>query len=481
MGAFFGRLIRAFSAFFRWLFGSPTKPAPESNVSDPPHVAALRVRPVFVDIDVGEFATRHDLEKLGRERGLQNLPPSEASFPDVIESQIVREVETRMKDACAEYQRAAESYGLAVQLAAIEAHRMKASIAAQNAILNLEGEWQACKGSLHECCEKANRSQRDFKEFREINGLRRDVRSENRIKQFAVVAVLIALETILNGSFLARGLEGGVVQGLFLALAFAVVNTGSAFMFGWASRYIWHRKIYLRLAGALMIIAWVVLFSAGLNLAIAHYRDALGGPDPENAASIALIQLRRHPLMIGDLLSLLLLAVGVVFSAIGFYDGARMDDPYPGYGRIARRREESSRDFNEQSQETYNSIARLQGEKVKQIVDDINYANRLREILAADRTNVRNVCENLSRHLDQLEASAGSAIEVYRDANRRSRTTPPPGYFSATPLFTRPASFNLPGTSEIEIPPPLNGDGPSEILEKFKEIVESFPKLDGSE
>lgn len=478
MGAFFGRLIRAFSAFFRWLFGSPTKPAPESNVSDPPHVAALRVRPVFVDIDVGEFATRHDLEKLGRERGLQNLPPSEASFPDVIESQIVREVETRMKDACAEYQRAAESYGLAAREAEIEALSARVADAATETITDLIALWRSCGDRVYTLRENARENKANLEKFRKDNELSRPAFIPiSWIPQLFALLLLLSIETWANGSVLAAGLPGGLLQGWSIAAILAGLNTIVAFLLGLKVGYTGHRRLSRKLVGWGILILWAA-WAVTLNLLIAHYRDALGGADPDNAGRAMLANFRRHPLQIADFQSLMLLAVGFIFSVAGFIDGTRMDDGYPGYGHLTREYEQRLDEFRTEKEDQIEILTLLKDERIKQIRLDTDYGNSLRARVAEECDRLRALRDLLNRHLDAIAFSGLQLVEIYRQANRRSRTAPEPSYFSARPSFTRPASCDFSAIDEAIVPAPLNGAGPREITDKFREIIESFPTLD---
>jgi len=483
MRALFSRLIRTLAAFFRWLFGSKQssdKPAPEPDSETFPEILQVRVKPVFVDIDVGEFSRSHELEKLGRERGSQNLPPSDASFPDIIEAQIVREVESRMKDACTEYQHAAESYGLAARIAEVEAHSVRVADRTADTIMDMIASWRSSSDRVYTLQENARENKNNLVLFRNDNGLIRPAlipESHVLIHVIFVLLPLLVIETWANGSALAAGLPNGLLEGWSIALILAALNTVVAFLLGQKIGYIGHRRIHLKLIGCGILLLWIA-WAGSLNLLIAHYRDALGGADPDNAGRIMLADFRAHPARIADFQSLMLLAVGIIFSIIGFIDGTRIDDMYPGYGRIRREYERSLDSFRTEKESQIEILTRLKDERIKQIRLDTDYASAFRTRIAEDRDRLKALGGQMDKHLQHMSASAQQLIEIYRDANRSARTISPPAYFGTAPLIAKLPWHEFMEFSTNRDLPALNTGGPEQIIQKFKEIIESFPTLD---
>ena len=89
------------------------------------------------------------------------------------------------------------------------------------------------------------------------------------------------------------------------------------------------------------------------NLGVAHYRDALGSQDPDNAGTIALENFRTRPLSVRDFQSTILLALGILFSIVALYDGFGMDDSYLGDGTGHRKWEAACEDFQKSQRPSY--------------------------------------------------------------------------------------------------------------------------------
>ena len=120
-----------------------------------------------------------------------------------------------------------------------------------------------------------------------------------------------------------------------------------------------HRKLTHKFLAVLGVIFYTGL-AVGFNLLVAHYRDALGGPNPEDAGTVALRTFAAKPLHIADINSFLLLAMGIGFSLIALADGYLMDDSYPGYGRLTRDCQTAQNDFREAKEEETQVLSDLE-------------------------------------------------------------------------------------------------------------------------
>jgi hypothetical protein len=120
----------------------------------------------------------------------------------------------------------------------------------------------------------------------------------------------------------------------------------------------------------------VVAYSS--NLAVAHYRDALGGPDPDTAPATALkVWLANpvNPLKVGDVQSLWLLALGILFTVLGIAEGYFFDDPYPGYGKFYEdfiARQTHYQKLYQDKFDELHQIEREQESRVAGLADEIN-------------------------------------------------------------------------------------------------------------
>jgi hypothetical protein len=189
------------------------------------------------------------------------------------------------------------------------------------------------KDRLFELERTLTERSRELEKFRAENRLDRPSnRPESRILHFGIAAVLFVVKSVLNGLFLARGLAFVYVQGLGEAAIIAGLNVGSGLVLGASFlRWLHHRRAFWALLGCIGIFAYGCLAIA-LNFGVAHYRDALGGPDPENAATLAWPSLQAQPFHVADINSLLLLVMGISFSVIAMVDGHERTTPTPDMG-----------------------------------------------------------------------------------------------------------------------------------------------------
>ena len=79
------------------------------------------------------------------------------------------------------------------------------------------------------------------------------------------------------------------------------------------------------------------MIAVGLNLTLAHYREAAGS-FVSDAGQEVLVRLRTNPLGIMDVKSWLFFGIGMLCSLIAFGDSYLIFDPYPGYGMLEKRR-----------------------------------------------------------------------------------------------------------------------------------------------
>jgi len=219
----------------------------------------------------------------------------------------------------------------------------------------------------------------DYKAMDEMDLHRDSKRPESRVGHVLILLLFIVVESAINGSFLAVGIEGGLITGCLMALGISFFNVVLlGFTFGaMAVREVNHRRLYRKLVGALVFCA-VLAIAYSSNLLVAHYRDALMGTDPDNASAAALkswLANPANPLKVSGVESLWLLALGIAFTIVGVIDGFFYDDPYPGYGnfRIEHARRQS--DYQSLFQKSFDELRDLeqkQDSHLANLADEIN-------------------------------------------------------------------------------------------------------------
>jgi hypothetical protein len=151
----------------------------------------------------------------------------------------------------------------------------------------------------------------------------------------SLIFVLITIEAVLNASFFATGLDTGLIGGFLQAAVLALLNVGVAFAFGFTLvRNLFHRKPARKIIGIVSLTAALIVMLC-VSLAIAHFRGALIAnlEFPEKAALDAFL---NSPFGLNDIRSWALVGVSLFFAAGALVEGLRMEDRYPGYGKLDR-------------------------------------------------------------------------------------------------------------------------------------------------
>lgn len=276
----------------------------------------------------------------------------------------------------------------------------------------------------------------EFQSFRSTNHLAREPHYPSSAKKFFLVAVLVAfvvLEGVLNATFFAQGVAGGLAQGFVFAAVFSFVNIicGSGIGFVVVPN-INHVKAWRKTFGFIGILAAIFL-AVGIALLIAHFRDALSHRAGSPAVQ-ALTNLSSHPFTLADINSWLLFGLSIVFALIAVLDGYSLDDPYPGYGKLARRLNLARDDYEAEMSEVRRELEDLKEEAIQELektADDIKTKlSRLNEAIQhKDSTGGR-----LNLAFSDAHNCAVALIKTFQNVNclYRPTTAPVPAYFGET-------------------------------------------------
>jgi hypothetical protein len=415
--------------FFRWLaaiFSGGRVPYEPLVVRFPP-------------VDILRYRTQLDLDREGSQNGSRNLPAPDNLTFDAVEQRIVTSIESERSKAHEIYIINMRAYGERLRALRIHALLQRAAVAAEEARTDFSDASNSGKDRLFELERTLTERSRELEKFRAENRLDRPSnRPESRILHFGIVAVLLVVESVLNGLFFARGLAFGYVQGIGEAAIIAGLNVGSGLVLGaFFLRRLHHRRALWALLGCIGTFAYGC-FAIALNLGVAHYRDALGGPDPENAATLAWRSLQAQPFHVADINSLLLLVMGMSFSVIAMVDGYKMDDPYPGYGRLVASYRQEQGDLLEAKEEETARLAEIKDrilDRLDRHTSEIEARRSAYHAVLQQRDGYRQL---FLRHLEHLEQAGNELLTCYRSANTRARTEPAPLHFSQRWIMPRP-------------------------------------------
>jgi hypothetical protein len=255
----------------------------------------------------------------------------------------------------------------------------------------------------------------------------------------------------LNGFFLAKGSELGYVGGAAEALVFALLNIGVAFLAGAIGvRELNHRNWLRKLFGLVALLAYIAIAIA-LNLTLAHYREVAGAL-ASDAGQEVLTRLRTDPLGIADVKSWLFFGIGMLCSLVAFGDSYLLFDPYPGYGLLEKRRAGAYDAYIARKNDLIERLLAIRDEAIE-ILEEANRDLSVRrgeyDAIMESRTRLMRLFEAHQSHLDR---TANALLSTYREANKRSRQTPPP------PRFAMPYVLDKISTEHEQVSPAARED-----------------------
>jgi hypothetical protein len=382
----------------------------------------------FKRLNLDALARDLQIEELGKERGEREEPASDTIDFDEVEDRILDHVRDRQAEAEQEFREQRDLYiqrlgrnGLLTVVSEIDE-------AAKLASTKIDHQVAQARGALPPLAAKAKFARADYERFRGEHGLARSAKYPSTaysLLQWSLIALLLLIESAANGTFFARGNDLGLVGGWSDAVIFAAVNIAVALIFGrTAGRYIGHRDKSKRSLALLGLIGWA-LFTIAFAMFVGHYRDALES-QAEDAFSTAVASITSSPLGFHSVHSWVLLFAGCIFGVIALFDSRAMDDPYPGFGAVVRAADEAEDEYEderksylEEIQEAYETavsdMARKARDSGKRMADSERILVDLKALSGSYR-----------QHLTYLEGVGNNLLQLYRDANKRARSTKAP-------------------------------------------------------
>jgi hypothetical protein len=402
---------------------------------------------VFPALDPQVLAADLKLERIARQRGAANEPPADAPGLDEVETRVVERIEAEKKSShgiLLEQLRTAEE-----RLANLDFEGRFAEIrqAAPAAVSEFRAEAATGRDELTNLRRKLKEHEESKEAFKREHRLTRPPHPPSAGAQalkFGLVALLLLAETVLNGTFLAKGSELGLLGGTTEAFAFALLNVLGSFLFGRLGMpQLVHRGLFHKLLGLVSLVAWLA-FALVLNLALAHYREVAGQFLAEGGNAV-ILRLREDPAGLVDVKSWLFFGIGFFFSVVAFIDGYATVDPYPGFGDVQRRLDAAHEAYIDRKKELVDGLFEVRDEYIATLED----ANRDLSVRRAEFDQILSSRQRLVRlfdaHQAHLQQTLNTLLALYRDHNRRARSVPPPARFAETVELVRIAA-------EAEVP-----------------------------
>ncbi len=424
----------------------------------------------FPQLDVDRIARDLALEEKGARNGAKSIPAAKDRTPDAAELDIHAAIERFVLSAHESYLQQRDLYEERAQSAVItEGHQVAIDAAAENTLSTLRVQVIDDTNHLHLAKDQARRAESEFCQFRERNRLGRMPRSIPDGKKtllYVLLALVVVLETGINGTFFAEGSTSGLVGGVLEASVLALLNVSAAYC---AARFFLPMAFRRQLASkavAVLLLSVFVLWLVGFNLWVGHFRDLFVAGESSVDPSSIFRQMSSSPLGLRDAKSLVLVALGITFGVVAFVDVASLGDPYPGYEAVGKRRDLALAGYAETKTTCIaalkvlrdNAIADMQG-----ALESLAGAAHDLQLVTAGRSRLH---RSYLAFLDHAGQSYQLLIRRYREANQRSRTEPAPDYFAA--MIVLPDFLSHPDLPSLRV---VDDDRSGDTIERIRHFI----------
>lgn len=379
-----------------------------------------------------QLGVRQEAER----RGKNNLPPSDQEGMDQIEAKIVGAVRTVRREGIDTYNREMRAYASRMSGLDIEGSTSATVRTLDAAITELRERVTVALNYLYVERNNLEELKREVGSFRAKHKLERVGCDRNRVLAGGVLFFVIAAETIMNAVFFMQASELGYAGGAVMAFAVSFINIAFCFLLGRFSTYAIHRSAFLKLGGFLIVLLFLC-YAAALNLYVGHFREAAGLYEWTEATQMAGTLFAERLYRLGSFESWVLAGLGVIASIVGFIDGVKWDDPYPGFGDLWRRWREAMEEYAGQVED---HVVELR-ERRDRALDEIN---KFQQQLGAQvqnyiqSTQFRGAVQaGLPSFLDETEEAARALLSTYREVNQQARTTDAPMHFDDHFVFEK--------------------------------------------
>ncbi|EJC75760.1 hypothetical protein Rleg10DRAFT_5599 [Rhizobium leguminosarum bv. trifolii WSM2012] len=386
---------------------------------------------IFPILDPEKVARTLEIVERGSKNGEKNLPAETAMSLDDVEQRIVATVEEEKKKSHHNFEDEMQRYS--ERLRGLDFQGQFTMIRKANSVTLSDYKAEASLGEdeLHVARQKLIPLENEFTKFKKKHKLERTARVTSGASLFfrvAFLVFLVAFEMLLNGKFLAQGSESGFVGGVLMALIFAAVNVGVAVFFGLTSiRFLAHKSFLSKIFGVVLLAAYGVM-AVFINFGVAHFRESAAS-NWDAAQTEVVRQMVNNTFGLTEMESWVLLVLGFLFSIGAFLDAAFLGDPYLGFASLQKRIDHARDEYIEKKATLIENLRERRDEhnnKVEDIVRDLSDRRQEAQAIVSARSRLIAL---FAEHQNLLERTCNSLLTTYREANRKSRTTPEPKYF----------------------------------------------------
>lgn len=390
-------------------------------------------------IDIEQLTVSLDLLNKAKDLGQKGLPAPDAKVYSGSEADIIRTIEQHRQGNVnwAVRRLAVLSETMSKQQVALQVNQARQADEEFNRKASLR--LADFEGRLRASGMQARVHQEELERFKTVNRLTRQSRHQSTlgsILTYVIACVFVIIEGAANATLFAQGLDGGWLEGLTLAMLFAAVNVGLAFVIGkFLLRQLFHRSWPRKLIG-ITGAALGMLSVVCLALLITHYRDSLTAGF-ENAATVAFASVVAQPFKFADIFSVILCILSLGFGLAAIVDGLFSDDLYPGYGSASRRAKKSLEEYEADLAEAREELEELKEEALAEFDESVN---RSTGVIASFQNCIeakRTTASRLATAMHDADHSLSALLRRFQTENEKHRGgVPRPAYFDELPALT---------------------------------------------
>ena len=289
--------------------------------NDQPAIAPGLFRP----IDTVRIARDLKIEVVARDRGRHNLPVTQDSTFDAFEQKLIQKVEGERASQGGELLNNLRTYADKLVSYSIPGEVLRLHIQAQHVLSWLRVATGQALRRLTPLHERYLRARDELNDFRNRNQLSRPAQEfMHRWTTSALLVIFIAIESVFNGLFFAKG-SVGPVGDIGTAIEISLTNVALAFLLGLGpARWRNHRDVVISTSGLFATLSGIVSIGA-LHLFAAHLRVSTTLVAENKVFGAALEAIRKTPWALPDIASFYFIGMGLIFALGAIWIGYSFD------------------------------------------------------------------------------------------------------------------------------------------------------------
>lgn len=284
-----------------------------------------------------------------------------------------------------------------------------------------------------------------------------------------ILLSILLVEMLSNAYFFMNASPLGFVGGFIQALMIASIGIFLA----WATSCFIRQANHISIIRKIFFVFLVILSFSCLVifvLSIGHLRDfqdlnptiGIRGLDPQFFAN----KLIYKTLIFSSIDSYVITAVILIFSIFAIIDFFKMDDAYPGYGRITRKFEESFDELNE-CQKTQRELLYKNREEAEHALRNLQKIVETKIGQQANLIALYNIKEQqYMKDIENIKTKANELLVEFRKINLSVRKTPAPAYFNNNYIEWEKVSID-------GVQPVLSGATFIELQQTFAQTIQA--------